>query len=86
MKAKGIAVIVGIAAIILAVVFLPMQPGNIPPSIDDNTQVEDSGMLGIESGLEQTVVIDNSSSRVEPVGSDAPTLSDSAVLEHLQLP
>ena len=81
MKPKGIAVIVGVAAVILVVVFLPTQPGDVPPSIDDNTQVEDSAMLGIESGPEQTIVIDNSSSDVESVGSDAPTLSDRATIE-----
>ena len=80
MKLKGIAAIVGVAAVILVVVFLPTQQGGVPPSIQDDTQVKDSGMVGIETGSEPTLLIDNASLAIE-MDRDAPVLSDTILIE-----
>jgi len=47
MKARGFAVIGLVAAIILAVVFLPVQPGDVEPRIIDTVVPKDSSSVEI---------------------------------------
>lgn len=41
MRPKGIAVIVGVAVVILLVVIFPVTPNNVPPGIQDEVEVDE---------------------------------------------
>ena len=54
MNPKGIAVVAGIAAVILLVVLLPIKAGDVPPPIIDTTDVVDDAAIEKESRLTDT--------------------------------
>jgi len=58
MNAKGIAVIVGVAIVIISVALLPNTPGNVPPAISDMPEFSDAGNLGISSNNEPEIFDD----------------------------
>ncbi len=49
MNLKGISVVVGVAAVILLVVLLPIKAGDVPPPIIDTTDVLDDATIEKES-------------------------------------
>jgi len=53
MRISAIAIVAGIAIVLILVVFLPIKPGGMPPIIQDQPQVEDKVQLNVE-----TTVID----------------------------
>ena len=80
MNVKGVSIIVGVAVVILLVVLLPIKPGDVPPPIQDTTEVIDDTSIGIGSGNEDNVEIkDESSIGIED--EDAPTITDSVEVE-----
>ena len=58
MNLKGISVIVGVAAVILLVVLLPIKPGDVPPPIEDRPELSEGAAIGL--GEEDTPVITES--------------------------
>ena len=54
MNPKGIAVVVGIIAVILLVALLPMKAGDVPPPIIDTTDVLDDASIEKESRVTDT--------------------------------
>jgi len=57
MNVKGISVIIGIVAIILIVVLLPIQPGDIPPGIVDDVGIVDNASLEQVTSVEDIPVV-----------------------------
>ena len=47
MNLKGISVIVGVAAVILLVVLLPIKPGDVPPVIEDRPELSEGTAIGL---------------------------------------
>jgi len=47
MNLKGISVIVGVAAVILLVVLLPIKPGDVPPPIEDMPELSEGATIGL---------------------------------------
>jgi len=47
MNLKGISVIVGVAAVILLVVLLPIKPGDVPPAIEDIPELSEGAAIGL---------------------------------------
>lgn len=47
MNLKGISVIVGVAAVILLVVLLPIKPGDVPPPIEDIPELGGGAAIGL---------------------------------------
>ena len=73
MSPKGIAVIVGVTVVILAVVFVPTKPNGVPPPIEDSINLIDDSKITIEPESD-SIMID------ETVQLDKTTLvSDSGV-------
>lgn len=58
MNLKGISVVVGVAAVILLVVLLPIKPGDIPPAIEDRPELGEGASIGL--GEEDTPAITES--------------------------
>jgi len=51
MRKTAIAVVAFIAIVIGAVVFLPIKPGEMPPIIQDQIEIEDQFQLNIETTI-----------------------------------
>ena len=62
MNSKGVAVIIGVIIVVLIVVFLSLKSGDIPLEMKDNTQIEDSGEIGLQIGTEQSTQIKDDAS------------------------
>ena len=81
MNVKGVSIIVGVAVVILLVVLLPIKPGDVPPLIQDTTQVRDDSSIGIGSGNEDNIDIKDESSMGMGADEDVPTITDSVEVE-----
>ena len=47
MNLKGISIMVGVAAVILLVVLLPIKPGDVPPAIQDTPGLGEDADIGL---------------------------------------
>ena len=81
MNVKGVSIIVGVAVVILLVVLLPIKPGDVPPLIQDATEVSDDAAIGIGSGNEDNIDIKDESSMGMGADEDVPTITDSVEVE-----
>ena len=74
MNPKGIAAIAIVGAIILLVVFLPVNQG-VPPPIQDSSIISDEASLGIPSNEDPVTILENASVSVQS-DVDSPVVSD----------
>ena len=82
MKPKGIAVIVGVAVVILAVVFLPIKPNGVPPGIQDDAKVDENISVGLGSTPEDVDVDEGASISVSSTSEDTPAVTESVTMEN----
>ena len=79
---KGIAVIASVAVVIALVIFLPLKPGDTPPTIDDSIQIDDGAQVGLQVGTEpSTQIKDDASVEFNAENIDVPIIIDNAVIE-----
>lgn len=51
MRKSAIAIVAGIAIVIILVVFLPLKPGGMPPIIQDQITIEERTQIEIETAI-----------------------------------
>ena len=77
MNLKGISVIVGVAAVILLVVLLPIKPGDVPPAIEDRPELGEGVAIGL--GVEDIPELDEGAA-MELSIEDAPAITESVII------
>ena len=77
MNIKGISVVVGVAAVILLVVLLPIKPGDVPPAIVDRPELGEGAAIGL--GEEDRPELGEGAA-IESSIEDAPTITESVIL------
>ena len=81
MKAKGISVVMVVAAVVLLVVFLPVKPGDVPPAIKDDALISDKSSVNVGSVAESTTEVEDFSTiELSTEGGDTPSVEDSSLL------
>lgn len=78
MNPKGIAAVAIVGAVILFVVFLPVNQGE-PPPIQDSSIISDEASMGIPSNVDPVTMLENTSVSVQS-DIDSPAVSDFADL------
>ena len=80
MKVLGVSVIAGAIAIIIIMLVLPINPGDIPPPIDDTIGIDDVSSIGIGVGEDITDIEDVSSIGIG-AGEDITDIEDVSSIE-----
>ena len=93
MNIKGISVVVGVAAVILLVVLLPIKPGDVPPAIVDRPELGEGAAIGLgeedrpELGEGAAIGLGEEDrpelgegAAIESSIEDAPTITESVIL------
>ena len=81
MKVLGVSVIAGAIAIIIIMLVLPINPGDIPPPIDDTIGIDDVSSIGIGVGEDITDIEDVSSIEIE-AKEGVTEITDSVAVEN----
>ena len=82
MNSKGIAVVVGVAIVILAVVILPIKPNGVPPAIEDAPKIEDGFIIELDTGTVNEIEINEDVSiKTSSDASDVLDITDAATME-----
>ena len=77
MNVKGISIIVGVFAVILLVVLLPIKPGDVPPVIQDTPELGE----GVDIGLGDKDTPELGEGAVTELSNeDVPTTTDSVTV------
>ena len=77
MNLKGISVIVGVAAVILLVVLLPIKPGDVPPAIEDMPELSEGAAIGL--GEEDMPELGEGAATGLSI-EDAPAITESVII------